>query len=350
MVRHWALFGSVVMGLAIGTLQHSVAEETADSMQPVKPQIVPLDLAEWQASVGIVPQSGPHRRYSRPRVEVSSAGAVVIKNRSDPELNQHIDVADAAELFGFLETALNAFYFTKSEGRVYGPSEADDAGDSKSYRVRVATGSRAVELELEQAQPSRMGFEPKVSSLIAAINRQLRQGGVQSQLPEPFKLDASYRDPGNHPPREVVPETLPRQWGVKIRIVSNTKTAEMDLLHTDANAFGLAPERNTEWLSINVDGERERHETSEKDLGPVYFHCARMILNEFQLRNPPSQKKSDVKIEVEMSHLHRGMRVEFECDEELPLEWRQTLSKTVEATNKLIKTGQKKIEVPWEGE
>ncbi|MBI3863868.1 MAG: hypothetical protein HY290_18415 [Planctomycetia bacterium] len=324
--------------------QTSVMAEPANSKQPRKRVVVPPELTDWTASVAIVPQNGPHRRYSRPRVEFSHDGGVAIRGRAGADLNQRMEQAEAKELFGFLAECTNRFYLTNSEGKKYGPSEMHDANDSKSYRVRLASGARAVELTLEQAQPARMGFEPLFFSVIAGVNRQLRQEGIQDRLPEPFPLDASYRDPEIDENRPVVPDQFSRQWEVTFQIVSKSQNAEVRVLHTDAQAFGLYPLQTTEWLSVSVDGIGRRHETSQRDLSRVLSRSARTIVNQFELRSAAPQKERGSKVRVGVSQGRRGIIVEFDDTDAIPLEWHTELSVTIEAVNGLIETDQKKIE------
>lgn len=304
--------------------------QQADALKsaPTRPAIVPSDLPAWQISLSVNPQLERAGRHYRPTVEIDSGGTVTIKKDSTPTVTQYMEEADARELFGFLAEMVNRFYLTRSQGREYGPSHTNDLDETCRYRARVANGSRAVELVLEQTEPYRMELDSRFFNVIVGANRQLRS--LQGRFPEPLILDESYRDPAVDAPRDIVPDRLSERWGVAIRIRSTSQKVELSFHHS-----------GTEMLIIAVDGQHERHDALKGNVARVFYDCARLILNQFELRGGRKpHTDADARIELEMSQPQRSIRVEFE-HADIPAEWRRNLADVIDISNQQIAIGKK---------
>jgi hypothetical protein len=257
---------------------------------------------------------------------------VTIKGNLPPIVNQRMEEADARQLFGFLAETINGFYLTRTQGRKYGPSHTYDLDETCQYHARVASGSRAVEVALEQAEPYRMGLDSRFFTVIAGANRQL--GSLQDRFPEPLNLDTSYRDAGINDARDVVPERLSERWGVVLRIRSKSQKVELDCQYS-----------GTERLGIAVDEQYEWHDALKGDVGRVFYDCSRVIVNQFELPGGPGPREDEdrgARIELKMSQPFRSIRVEFD-ETDMPLEWRRKLSATIDIANEQVGAGKKKI-------
>jgi hypothetical protein len=319
---------------ALAGLGVASAAEPADANKPApsRPVIVPQDLPAWRISLSVNPQMERRGRHYRPSVGIDSEGMVTIKENRPPIVNQRMEKADARELFAFLAETINGFYLTPTQGREYGPSHTNDLDETCWYHARVASGARAVEVTLEQAEPYRMSLDSRFFTVIAGANRQLRS--LQDRFPEPLGLDASYRDPGINDVRDVVPERLSIRWGVVLRIRSKSQKAELAYQYSGTERLGIAVDEPYEW-----------HDSLKRDVGRGFYDCARIVVNRFELRGglaPQEDEDRGARIELEVTQPFRSIRVEFD-ETDMPLEWHRKIAATIGIANEQVGAGKKKI-------
>jgi len=331
--------GLLIIAVALAWVEVAFGAEPADADQPapIKSVLVSKDLPSWQISLSVNPQAVRRLKFHRrPTVEIDNGGAVTIKTNEVAskvnDVKKQIEAAEARELFALLAETVNGFYFTQSPGRRYEPSHSNDIDMTCWYGARVTSGSRAVQLKLEQAEPFRMGLDSRFFSVVAGANRQLHN--PQDRFPEPLRLDASYRDPEIDVARSVVPERQSDEWRVTLRIRSDNQNVELTFNHRGAGHLGIV-----------VDKEYERHDDVKANVSSVFYDCARVIMNQFELTgnpNPNGENAQGARIELSVGQQLRSISVEFDSTD-IPAEWRQNLESVVGIANEHIPAGKNKI-------
>jgi hypothetical protein len=315
---------AILAGQALGTLMlpAGLFGEPTDKVAPtVDP--VPPDLTDWKISIANVGLREPARGFrTGPAAEAASSGSLSVRMKKASEFSVPMQLTSEERDRFFLKmcAVVDGTHLTRP-GRAYPLQHA--LHNPAIYEIRLAHGSRALRIELQDPQPSRIGLEDDLGEALAILNKQISRHGMENHFPKPTRLDEKYRDKLAGGLRERVPDELEEWSGVQIEMTSGTKRLRLQMRSNDATY--------AKKLTIESGQEKRVREFPNPEEREAFFQAARLILNEFTLSNEETPAVNNrVTFSIGMAAHDRSITVEFDDYAGLPSEWRRSVEKACE--------------------
>lgn len=220
------------------------------------------------------------------------------------------------------------------------PREAAITHDAGLHQVRLSSGGRSMRVDLDPGQVTALELGGPTRVLCDTFNPGgLGQPGVGFGIPSDWKRDWTAVGPGPER-KDIVPPA-----GVSLEHL------ELGIASGDRDLSFRVARGRLELVVFDPDGRP----TESSDLGAIvgqsfsFFECARTIVNRFELRDrkrePPA--RDVVRCSLELRTRLRGIRVEFECDEETPVEWRTSLTGALDTIRQTAGPSVEIPKLPW---
>lgn len=314
------LIGFVALISAAGPMYAQERRQNAAEMQAVAAvPVVPRNMENWKISIANL--GFQERSYSfrkGPAVEVKRAGPLVVRREKGSEFGISLPLTDDDREKLFLRTrgVINGIYLARP-----GRQLAYTVHNAAIYEVRLAHGSRAIRIELQNPEPYRMGIEGDLDEVVTILNDAIvRQGLNTNTFTKPWKLDDSYRDKCLGDLHERLPEELGEWSWVNIEMSSRTHSTRLQMHLNDRQSLSIR--------SGQDESNRDNVSDEERD---AFYQCARLILNHFEFSNDDIQPVNDgIRFSIGIKTNYRSITAEFDDYAGLPADWRKSISKIFE--------------------
>ncbi len=321
---------NMLVMLAVWTFV-ALPAQAADAPVTVK---VPMELSSWELMVEVV--YGAHA--DRPPISIRSDGRFEYKSKSlGPETIYRgtLKPEDCSKVFAAGRDAINRLSFA---GYVKGQG-THDAG---MYRLRLATGTRAITILMDEDIPARFGFDASFTDGIKVLNRTIQPYLKTSfyEYPEPFKATQKQHKVRSSP-QLTIPETSPDWYRVDFNIlVPNKKHYQMVVFNpednlNDVHRRGYKKMKDGMEIVIaepnsKIEPKPHSWEISRENRDAVFADVS-AIVNQFTLTNSPDNNtQMNPVFIIGIEGWLRRLEVEFLCDNSLGNEWRDRLTRIME--------------------